>query len=124
MIRFVLHSLLILVVTQLTNVAMGLVMTESQRGAIVCQISEIHDSITKAEAFDIMNPNDMPVLQNTLVSMRRSELPCRVRVMLDGITADEYEYPILNPKTDNKGTRDVFISHPKRYFHELCLLII
>lgn len=124
MIRFVLHSLLILVVTQLTNVAMGLVMTESQRSAIACQISEIHDSIKKAETFDLMNPNDTPVLQNTLLSMKRSELPCRIRVMLDGIPSDEHENPILNSEADYTGTRDVFVSRPKRYFHELCLLII
>ena len=124
MIRFVLHSLLILVVTQLTNVAMGLVMTESQRSAIACQIFEIHDSIKKAETFDLVNPNDTPVLQNTLLSMRRSELPCRVRVMLDGIPSDKHESPILNPGTDHTGTRDVFVSQPERYFHELCLLII
>ena len=124
MIRFVLHSLLILVVTQLTNVAMGLVMTESQRSAIACQIFEIHDSIKKAETFDLVNPNDTPVLQNTLLSMRRSDLPCRVRVMLDGIPSDKHESPILNPGTDHTGTRDVFVSRPERYFHELCLLII
>ncbi|WP_065220389.1 MULTISPECIES: hypothetical protein [Butyricimonas] len=124
MIRFILHSLLILVVTQLTNVAMGLVMTESQRTAITSQIFEIHDSIKKAEAFDLMNPNDTPVLQTPLLSMRRSELPCRVRVMLDGIPSDKHESPILNPETDYTGTRDVFVSQPERYFHELCLLII
>lgn len=124
MIRFVLHSLLILVVTQLSNVAMGLVMTESERSAIACQISEIHESINRADAFDIMPPNATPILQNTLVSMRRSELPYRVRVMLDGITTDEHERLILNPETDHTRTRDVFVSRPERYFHELCLLII
>lgn len=124
MIRFVLHSLLILVVTQLTNVAMGLVMTESERSAIACQISEMHESISHADAFDIMNPNATPILQNTLVSMRRSELPYRVRVMLDGITTDEHERTILNSETDHAGAHDVFVSQPERYFHELCLLVI
>ena len=45
MIRFILHSILILVVTQLSNVAMGLIMTESQHTAVTYQLAQLHDSI-------------------------------------------------------------------------------
>lgn len=124
MIRFILHSILILVVTQLSNVAMGLIMTESQHTAVTYQLAQLHDSINKGQSLDFQNQYPSPLIRTSLVSMTRSELPCRVRVMLDGVYKQANESLTINKEADHAGIHDVFISHPKRYFHELCLLII
>ena len=55
MIRFILHSILILVVTQLSNVAMGLIMTESQHTAETYQLAQLHDSINKGQSLDFQS---------------------------------------------------------------------
>ena len=124
MIRFILHSILILVVTQLSNVAMGLIMTESQHTAATYQLAQLHDSINKGQKLDFQNQYPSPLIRTSLVSMTRSELPCRVRVMLDGVYKQANESLTINKEADHAGIHEVFISHPKRYFHELCLLII
>lgn len=124
MIRFILHSILILVVTQLSNVAMGLIMTESQHTAVPYQLAQLHDSINKGQSLDFQSQYPSPLIRTSLVSMTRSELPCRVRVMLDGVYKQANESLTINKETDHAGIHEVFISHPKRYFHELCLLII
>ena len=121
MIRFILHSILILVVTQLSNVAMGLIMTESQHTEVTYQLAQLHDSINKGH---FQNQYPSPLIRTSLVSMTRSELPCRVRVMLDGVYKQANESLTINKEADHTGIHEVFISHPKRYFHELCLLII
>ena len=60
MIRFILHSILILVVTQLSNVAMGLIMTESQHTAVTYQLAQLHDSINKGQSLDFQNQYPSP----------------------------------------------------------------
>ena len=125
MIRFILHSILILVVTQLSNVAMGLIMTESQHTAVTYQLAQLHDSINKGQSLDFQNQYPSPLIRTSLISMTRSELPYRIRVMLDGVYRQANEsLTTTNKEADHAGIHDVFISHPKRYFHELCLLII
>ena len=124
MIRFILHSILILVVTQLSNVAMGLIMNESQHTIVTYQLSQLQDSISKGQDQDFQNPYSSPLIRTSLVSMTRSELPCRVRVMLDGVFKDASESLTTNTEAAHTGTPDVFISQPERYFPELCLLII
>lgn len=61
MIRFILHSILILVVTQLSNVAMGLIMTESQHTAVTYQLAQLHDSINKGQSLDFSESISQPV---------------------------------------------------------------
>ena len=124
MIRFILHSILILVVTQLSNVAMGLIMTESQHTAVTYQLAQLHDSINNGQNLDFQNQYPSPLILTSLVSMTKSELPYRVRVMLDGVYKQANESLTINKEADHARIHDVFISHPKRYFHELCLLII
>ena len=125
MIRFILHSILILVVTQLSNVAMGLIMTESQHTAVTYQLAQLHDSINNGQNLDFQNQYPSPLIRTSLVSMTKSELPYRVRVMLDGVYKQANESLTINKAGRSRDRiHDVFISHPKRYFHELCLLII
>ena len=124
MIRFILHSILILVITQLSNVAMGLIMNESQHTNDICHFSQIQDSINNNKYFDFQNQHSSPLIRTSQISMTRSELPFRIRVMLNGVFKQTQEYSILNKKTTQTRIHDVFISQPKRYFHELCSLII
>lgn len=124
MIRFILHSILILVITQLSNVAMGLIMNESQHTSDICHFSRIQDSINNNKYFDFQNQHSSPLIRTSQISMTRSELPFRIRVMLNGVFKQTQEYSILNKKATQTRTHDVFISQPERYFHELCSLII
>lgn len=124
MIRFIIHSILILVVTQLSNVAIGLIMNESQHTMETYQLSQLQDSLSKGLDSDFYNPNSSPLIRTSLISMTRSELPCRVRVMLDGIFKVMNESLTTNTEVAPTGVHDVFISQPERHFHELCLLII
>ena len=125
MIKFILHSILILVVTQLSNVAMGLIMNESQHTVVTYQLAQLHDSINKGQNNDFQYHYPSPLIRTSLISMTRSELPYRIRVMLDGVYRQANEsLTTTNKEADHAGIHDVFISHPKRYFHELCLLII
>lgn len=111
-------------VTQLSNVAMGLIMTESQHTAVSYQLAQLHDVIDNEQNLDFQNQYPSPLIRTSLVSMTKSELPYRIRVMLDGVCKQENESLTINKEADHARIHDVFISHPKRYFHELCLLII
>lgn len=122
--RFIIHSILILVATQLCNVAMGLLMSESQHNSVLLQLTELHENLTHGEDYDFTGPFSASLIRPQPVSMTRSELPCRVRVMLDGIITDKDESSNLNPETDRVGKHEVFVSQPDRYFHQLCILII
>lgn len=124
MIRFILHSILILVVTQLSNVAMGLIMTESQHTTMTYQLSRLQDSINNGQSIDFQDQYSSPLIRPSVVSLTRSELPSRVRVMLEGIFKQVNECLTINKEAAPMGIPDVFISQPERYFHELCLLII
>jgi len=73
MIRFILHSILILVVTQLSNVAMGLIMNESQHTIVTYQLSQLQDSISKGQDQDFQNPYSSPLIRTSLVS--RTSMP-------------------------------------------------
>ena len=124
MIRLILHSILILVVTQLSNVAMGLIMTESQHTTMTYQLSRFQDSINNGQSIDFQDQYSSPLIRPSVVSLTRSELPSRVRVMLEGIFKQVNECLTINKEAAPMGIHDVFISQPERYFHELCLLII
>lgn len=122
--RFIIHSILILVATQLSNVAMGLLMSESKHTIVLHQLTELHENLNHGKDYDFTGPFSASLIRPQPISMTRSELPCRVRVMLDGIITDENESSNLNPEADRVGKHEVFKSHPDRYFHQLCILII
>lgn len=124
MIRFILHSILILVVTQLSNVAMGLLMSEPQQHMVTYQLTRLHDSITKSQEGDYSGPYAIPLVPTPITRMVKSELPIRIRVMLEGVFNYNKESLITNPETECPLAYDVPASPSKRYFHELCLLLI
>ena len=74
MIRFILHSILILVVTQLSNVAMGLIMTESQHTAVTYQLAQLHDSINKGQSLDFQSQYPSPLIRTSLVKIGRAHV--------------------------------------------------
>lgn len=103
MIRFILHSILILVVTQLSNVAMGLIMTESQHTAVTYQLAQLHDSINKGQNLDFQNQYPSPLIRG---DVNTQELK---RGLYEIIV---YNSTLADGDSGNQGSRRV----PKRRF--------
>lgn len=123
MVRFVLHTILILVVSQLTNVAMGLVMTESEQEHFQQILVQAEKSVHDQELYQNYY-SDCILPQQNGISLRRSQLPSHVRILLEGI---RLEYACINNNDHYSSHNYIKTSQDRDYkhhFHELCKLLI
>ena len=92
MVRFILHTILILVVSQLTNVVMGLVMTESEQEHFQQILIQAERYVHDQEHYQ-NHYSDCILPQQNGMSLRRSQLPSQIRILLEGIPL---EYACIN----------------------------
>ena len=123
MVRYILHSFLILVMAQLANITGGVIMTELQRGQIQHEISSLA-TIDLTPKFQIPVLQDIPVTPTETVRLPERELTARVRRLSEGMLfpweiAAENNLPGKNMETCSTPCQS-----QDRYFHELCRLII
>lgn len=123
MVRYILHSFLILVMAQLANITGGVIMTELQRGQIQHEISSLA-TIDLTQKFQIPVLQDIPVTPTETVRLPERELTARVRRLSEGMLflweiAAENNLPGKNMETCSTPCQS-----QDRYFHELCRLII
>ena len=123
MVRYILHSFLILVMVQLANITGGVIMTELQRGQIQHEISSLA-TIDLTQKFQIPVLQDIPVTPTETVRLPERELTARVRRLSEGMLfpweiAAENNLPGKNMETCSTPCQS-----QDRYFHELCRLII
>ena len=123
MVRYILHSFLILVMAQLANITGGVIMTELQRGQIQHEISSLA-TIDLTQKFQIPVLQDIPVTPTETVRLPERELMARVRRLSEGMLfpweiAAENNLPGKNMETCSTPCQS-----QDRYFHELCRLII
>lgn len=123
MVRYILHSFLILVMAQLANIMGGVIMTELQRGQIQHEISSLA-TIDLTQKFQIPVLQDIPVTPTETVRLPERELTARVRRLSEGMLfpweiAAENNLPGKNMETCSTPCQS-----QDRYFHELCRLII
>ena len=84
MVRYILHSFLILVMAQLANITGGVIMTELQRGQIQHEISSLA-TIDLTQKFQIPVLQDIPVTPTETVRLPERELTARVRRLSEGM---------------------------------------
>ncbi|KIO43578.1 hypothetical protein DMB45_01685 [Sanguibacteroides justesenii] len=123
MVRFILHTILILVVSQLTNVVMGLVMTESEQEHFQQILIQAERYVHDQEHYQ-NHYSDCILPQQNGMSLRRSQLPSQIRILLEGIPL---EYACINNNDHNFSYNYIKTSQVRDYkhhFHELCKLLI
>lgn len=124
MARYVLHSLLILVIAQLANVAMGLALTERQEARVRHELAELR------EAIELTQKSQIPVLQVTAVTptegvrLTGHELAARVRALPRQWTLPEEATAERNLSEKTREAWRMAGPDTERYFHELCRLTI
>lgn len=123
MVRYILHSFLILVIAQLVNITGRVIMTELQRGQLEYELSSLA-TIDLTPKFQIPVLQEIPVTPTETVRLPECEFTARVRRVAEGIL-----FPWEITAGNNlSGKNPETCSNPhqsqERYFHELCRLII
>lgn len=124
MARYILHSILILVIAQLANVAMGLAMTEREQGLLRHEMEELQEAIESTQKIQI------PVLQvaaatpTEAVRLAAHELAARARALPRQFLRPEAAAAESNLSGMRGEAWEMPSEMTERYFHKLCRLTI
>lgn len=124
MVRFILHTILILVVSQLTNVVMGLVMTESEQEHFQQILIQAERSVHDQEHYQNHYSDCILPQQNGMSLRPVHNYHLRFCILLEGIPL---EYACINNNDHNFSYNYIKTSQVRDYkhhFHELCKLLI